>query len=121
MKLLFDQNLSSRLVKTLADIFPGSTHLRFEGLERASDKEVWNFASTRDLVIVTKDGDDFHPMSVRLGWPPKVIWLRAGNCSTRLVEEVLRDWLPEIRKFGRDKETAMLVIGQRPPSVTIAQ
>lgn len=119
MRLIFDQNLSPRLVKMLADVFPGSTHLRFEGLEKATDKQVWDFAINRLLVIVTKDGDDFHPMSVRFGWPPKVIWLRIGNCSTALVEEQLRGWADEIRKFGRDQETAMLVIGRPPPSAPV--
>ena len=32
MKLLFDENLSFRLVMALADIYPGSTHAREAGL-----------------------------------------------------------------------------------------
>jgi predicted nuclease of predicted toxin-antitoxin system len=32
MKLLFDQNLSPRLARLLADIFPDSTHVREVGL-----------------------------------------------------------------------------------------
>jgi len=67
------------------------------------------------LVIVTKDGDDYYPMSVRFGWPPKVIWFNVGNCSTTLIEEQLRGWATHIKKFGRNKEEAMLVIGRSPP------
>ena len=32
MKLLFDHNLSSRLVGRLAEVFPDATHVAFEGL-----------------------------------------------------------------------------------------
>ena len=32
MKLLLDQNLSHRLVAALADVFPGSVHVRDVGL-----------------------------------------------------------------------------------------
>ncbi|MBI3980262.1 MAG: DUF5615 family PIN-like protein [Chloroflexi bacterium] len=37
MKLLVDQNLSPHLVRRLADLFPGSSHVSLVGLERASD------------------------------------------------------------------------------------
>ncbi len=44
MKLLFDQNLSPRLVARLADCYPGSAHVSEVGLDRALDVEVWEFA-----------------------------------------------------------------------------
>ena len=37
MKLLFDQNLSPRLVAQLADVFADSLHVRQAGLDRAND------------------------------------------------------------------------------------
>ena len=37
MKLLFDQNLSPRLVNCLADIYPNSNHLYNLGLDTAED------------------------------------------------------------------------------------
>ena len=89
MKLLFDQNLSPRLINTLADVFPDSSHVSFHGLDRADDLSVWTFAQSQGFVIVTKDSD-FPEISVRLGFPPKVVWLRLGNCSTREVSAVLR-------------------------------
>ena len=44
MKLLFDQNLSYRLVKSFAAEFPGSAHVRHVGLEKALDGSVWDYA-----------------------------------------------------------------------------
>ena len=44
VKLLFDQNLSPRLVRRLADLHPGSTHVFSLGIDRASDDDVWERA-----------------------------------------------------------------------------
>ena len=55
MKFLFDQNLSPRLVQTLASLFPGSIHVRDIGLERSDDQIVWDYALTHGFAIVTKD------------------------------------------------------------------
>lgn len=81
MRLLFDQNLSPRLVDLLSDIYPGSTHVQAVALDRASDEEVWNHARQNRLIIVTKD-TDFHERSVLMGAPPKVVWVRRGNSVT---------------------------------------
>ncbi len=55
MKLLFDENLSHRLVSLLADLFPNSVHVRNIGLKAADDIRVWDFAKVDDLIIVSKD------------------------------------------------------------------
>ncbi|HYV12036.1 MAG TPA: DUF5615 family PIN-like protein [Pyrinomonadaceae bacterium] len=81
MKLLFDENLSPRLVVLLADLFPNSVHVRGVGLRAAEDSLVWNYAKDHDLVIVSKDAD-MHQRCFVFGAPPKVVWVRLGNCST---------------------------------------
>ncbi len=89
MKLLFDQNLSPRLVSRLAVEYPGSAHVSTVGLDRALDIDVWTFARDHGFAIVTKDAD-FSDLSVLLGFPPQVVWLRLGNCSTTDIEALLR-------------------------------
>lgn len=59
MRLLFDQNLSHRLVGQLADVFPNSLHVRDIGLAQSSDDVVWAYARANGLSIVSKDAD-FH-------------------------------------------------------------
>ena len=59
MRLLFDQNLSPRLVAMLADLHAGSTHVRNESLQMADDDVVWAYAIQQGFVIVSKDAD-FH-------------------------------------------------------------
>ena len=89
MKLLFDQNLSRRLPQRLADLFPGSVHVIGLGFDRASDIEIWDFAQKNDYCIVTQDVD-FSERSKLRGAPPKVVWLRCGNCKPDRVEAILR-------------------------------
>ena len=93
MKLLFDQNLSHRLVTMLAPEFAGSRHVRDWGMADAADPVVWAHATQEGFVIVSKDSD-FQQRAVLLGHPPKVVWIRLGNCSTHVVSELLRVRLP---------------------------
>ena len=78
MKLLFDENLSHTLVRLLADLFPGSIHVREIGLKAADDSVVWEYAKNNGLMIVSKDSD-MHQRSFVFGYPPKVVWVRLGN------------------------------------------
>lgn len=71
MKLLFDQNLSPRLVRILIDLYPTSSHVSFHALDHAVDREVWEFARQEDFLIVTK-GTDFNDLVMLRGYPPKV-------------------------------------------------
>ena len=95
MKLLFDQNLSRRLVVALQAEFPGSIHVSQAGLETSSDGDVWEHALNNGLVIVSKDSD-FHQRSFLFGAPPKIIWIRRGNCSTAEIESILREHREDI-------------------------
>jgi predicted nuclease of predicted toxin-antitoxin system len=101
MKLLFDQNLSPRLAARLFDVFPGSSHVFLLGLDHAEDVEVWNFARDHGFAVVTKDAD-FGEMSTLKGFPPKVVWLRIGNCTTSRVEELLRSNQEAIERLERE-------------------
>jgi predicted nuclease of predicted toxin-antitoxin system len=89
LKLLFDQNLSRKLVTRLADIYPTSSHVQFHDLEEKTDTEIWEFSRANDFCIVTQDVD-FAERSRLYGSPPKVVWLRCGNAPTRQVENLLR-------------------------------
>lgn len=98
MKLLFDQNLSRKLVSRLADIFPDSSHVQFHGLPEADDGEIWEFAKVQSFCIVTQDAD-FADRSRLYGVPPKVVWLRCGNVPTNQVETLLRTGAEAIQEL----------------------
>jgi predicted nuclease of predicted toxin-antitoxin system len=88
MKLLLDENLSRRMIPFLQTDYPGSTQIALLGMERSTDREVWEYARTNGFVLVTKDSD-FHELSVLLGAPPKVIWLKSGNQSKAVMVNAL--------------------------------
>ena len=109
MKLLFDENLSFRLASRLASAFPGSKHVRELGLTRSSDDDVWTFAATHGYCIVSKD-EDFQQRSFLRGHPPKVVWVRRGNCSTRQIERLLLDHSKDLIEFDAHKDASFLAL-----------
>ncbi len=80
MKLLLDENLSRRLVPFLLDAFPGSSQVVLLGMERATDREIWQYAKAHGFVIVTND-TDFEELSLLQGAPPHVVRLKGDNLS----------------------------------------
>jgi len=109
VKLLLDQNLSPKLVRRLADLYPDSNRVYQIGIDRAADKEMRDYARREGFVIVTKDSD-FSDLCILLGFPPKVIWIRRGNCSTADIEAILRDHNSDIEALGQDEIIGMLTL-----------
>jgi len=98
LKLLFDQNLSRKLVTRLADIFPNASHVQLQGLAEKTDTEIWDFAKLNDFCIVTQDAD-FTERSRLYSSPPKVVWLRCGNAPTNQVETLIRSGQEAIQEL----------------------
>jgi predicted nuclease of predicted toxin-antitoxin system len=109
MKLLFDQNLSWRLVQKLADIYPDCMHVRELSLTESEDVEIWEYAKANGFVIATKDSD-FQQRSLFFGHPPKIVYLRVGNCKVITIEELLRRHSASIHTFALDDRKAYLVL-----------
>jgi predicted nuclease of predicted toxin-antitoxin system len=98
MRLLFDQNISFRLVRKVQSIFPDAKQVRELGLENAKDKEIWQYAKKNNYVIVTFDVD-FVDLNVLYGHPPKIVWLRIGNIKTDFLVLKLEEKANEITSF----------------------
>lgn len=109
MKLLFDQNVSPRLVRRLADIYPDSLYVREVGLRDAGDSEIWEHAKPNGFTIVSKDWD-FQQRSLLYGHPPKFIWLRVGNCVVGVIETLLRKHSVAIHTFDLDGRRSHLML-----------
>jgi len=109
VRLLLDQNLSDRLLRVLEDPYPGSIHVRQVGLSAADDADLWTFASSEGLVIVSKDSD-FHQRSLVHGHPPKVVWIRLGNCTTDQIAKLLSRHTEDLEAFDDDPEASFLVL-----------
>lgn len=75
MRLLFDQNLSRRLVRQLAVEYPDSRHVTDVDLDTSTDVEIRAWAGEHDHVIVSKDSD-FRQLAFLHSPPPEAVWMR---------------------------------------------
>ncbi len=80
-----------------------------ENLDEASDIDVWNFAEAKGYTIVTKDSD-FNDLAIFKGTPPKIIWLKIGNCRVVDIEKILKKNEGIIKIFLDEKDSAILEI-----------
>ena len=101
MKLLFDQNISYRILKKLSDFFRGSSHVTALGLMNSSDLEIWEYAKNNQYTIVTQDSD-FNDIYLIKGFPPKVIWIKTGNMDTEQIAQLFIKHQPDIEEFFLD-------------------
>ena len=106
MKLLFDENLSPRLVSELSSLWPDSSHIEMLGMRGATDQIIWTHAREYDFTIVSKD-DDFRSLALVRGAPPKVVWLQIGNASTSRVAALLRANAVQVNAFSLDPFEAL--------------
>jgi predicted nuclease of predicted toxin-antitoxin system len=90
MKLLFDEHLPRSMVRRIADLWPNSSHVLSHDLGSTDDATIRGYAISHEFAIVTKDNDFYHLAIVVLGAPPKIVWLRIGNCSVDMIETLLR-------------------------------
>ncbi len=109
MKLLFDHNLSPRLVRLLTDLYPDSQHVFLLEMDQDDDRVIWDYALHNDYTIVTRDSD-YSDLSLVRGFPPKVIWIRRGNCSTSTIESILRSKVIDIQAFSQDLSLGILTL-----------
>lgn len=109
MKLLFDENLSRKLVGRLGELYPESAHVAEFGLLESPDRDIWEFAKARGFIIVSADSD-FYELATTIGPPPKVVWLRRWTHPTRDAERVLRREAIRITEFLADPELGVLVL-----------
>jgi predicted nuclease of predicted toxin-antitoxin system len=109
MKLLFDENLSDRVVPLILDLFPDSAHVKTLGFMHSDDDTIWKYAAAHGFAIVFKDSD-FHQRSLVYGPPPKFVYLRVGNCPTQKILDLLRANAAQIQAFQADPAASILIL-----------
>ena len=114
MKLLLDENLPRSLCANLDRDFPGTTHVGLVRLASSPDEAVWQYALDHGFTLVSKDSD-FNHLAFLRGAPPKVVWLRLGNCSVRELADRLGSSTAVIREFIDSPEAAVLLLSRNSP------
>lgn len=117
MKLLFDQNLSYKLIDQLKDHFPHSVHVTKLRLQTATDEEVWNYAKKHECIIVTQDSD-YNDRVLQFGPPPHVVWIRAGNVRTNHIKNLLTEHHQKIKEFAKQKEVGCYTLYDAAKQIT---
>ena len=107
MKLLFDENISWRIKKKLEKIFPTCLHVTDISEKLVSDNFIWKYAKDNNFIIATYD-EDFSNIQLLNGFPPKIIWLRCGNRTTKVLSEKLIKFKNEIINFYFDNEQGII-------------
>ena len=109
MKLLFDQNLSYRLVRRLSNLDLDVKHVNDVLPPGAPDKEIWEYAKANGFSIVTFDSD-FFDFAMLWGHPPKIVRFRTRNQTSAFIEQLFRLQLSSIMLFLNDDELACLEV-----------
>ncbi len=108
MTILLDANLSYRLVKKLANLFPDCLHVTKTGLPiPAEDIDIWRWARLNNRIIITND-DDYYHLANTYGFPPKVVLLRMGNQSSTSVVETRQKHFDDIQKLTDSDEYGLI-------------
>jgi len=72
-----------------------------------TDLNIWQFAKTNNYTILTFD-EDFCELQNLYSFPPKIIWLRTGNVSTKEIADLLLFMGDAISAFLSDETLGVL-------------
>jgi predicted nuclease of predicted toxin-antitoxin system len=107
MKLLFDESLSPRLVLLLRDLFPESESALKNGLARAGDRRIIDYAVAHDFVLVSTDAD-FERLARQIP-EARVVILRSCNYPTDIAAAVLRRNAIRIAEMPRYQDRLIIL------------
>jgi predicted nuclease of predicted toxin-antitoxin system len=109
VKLLFDANISRKIVPMIQDLFPASSQILLIGFSgETPDKAIWDYAQENNFTIVSADFD-FIRLSNRFGAPPKVVRLDRMDYSTRITADLIRRNAVAISEFGSSSRAILLL------------
>ena len=109
MNLLFDQNISPKILKKLPSEFSNCQQVRFVGLEDSSDFEIFQFAKNKGFAVVTFDSD-FIDLNTLHGTPPKIVYLNTGNLTTKNISKILTENFLKIHHYLNSESDDILEI-----------
>lgn len=92
MNFLVDNQLPPALAQFIrTDLGAQAVHVSEIKLDRASDRQIWQYASEHDLIVISKD-EDF--VTLYFGAPlARLLWVRTGNSRrTRILEVFANEW-----------------------------
>jgi predicted nuclease of predicted toxin-antitoxin system len=102
VKILVDNQLPLALARLLSVKGAECRHVLELNLGRATDGEIWRYASAHGMVLISKDDDFFH-LSGQKRAGVLLVWVRLGNCRN---PKSSRSSMPSGRASKRASMTA---------------
>jgi predicted nuclease of predicted toxin-antitoxin system len=109
VKFLIDAQLPPALVPFLEGAGHEAKHLIDIGLASSDATQIWDYAVSNAVMIVTKDEDFSARIQIYSSYPA-VVWLRIGNCSNRALLRWLAPLLPHILDCLKQGEKLVEII-----------
>jgi predicted nuclease of predicted toxin-antitoxin system len=99
VKFLVDHQLPPALAGFFREHGHESQCLGEIGMDSSSDLEIYEYGAAHGCVIVTKD-EDFLYLSRRFGSGAGLLWVRLGNCRTKVLLAAFdQQWSEIVRCF----------------------
>jgi predicted nuclease of predicted toxin-antitoxin system len=108
LKLLFDNNLSVRIIQAVDNFFPGSKHVADLQVNQFTDRQIFEFAGKNEFTVITKDKDFYHLVNT-LGPPPKIVWIAVGNCSNQQAIDTVVKRKQQIAEFIKSTRSLFVI------------
>jgi len=111
MKILLDANISWKLVNKLTPVFGECAHVDSIGIKvPAKDEQIWQYALDNGYIIVTKD-NDFLKLLESKGFPPKVVLIRTGNNSSKILSDLIIEAKSKIEDLENNEYGLLEIFG----------
>jgi predicted nuclease of predicted toxin-antitoxin system len=110
MKVLIDQNISHRILTFIQNDLYNFEHVRNVGLKDANDYEIFMYARNNNFDSILTLDEDFQFLLLTQNQPPKIIWIKVGNCPTKILAELINNNSSIISFFLTDENSDCLEI-----------
>lgn len=107
-RFLVDAQLPAALAWWMTERGHLSEHVFDVGLALASDSQIWEYASKKGMVILTKD-EDFSFLHAMNEKGPAIVWLRMPNTRRTALLKRFEEILPMVQLSLENGETLIEV------------
>ncbi|HEX5426392.1 MAG TPA: DUF5615 family PIN-like protein [Bryobacteraceae bacterium] len=109
MRILLDQNLSPKLIRKLAGLFPELESVYEHDLIGAPDTTLFQWARQMEFAALISADIDFVRLAERVGPPPKVIRIERCDFPSKVIEELIRREAIRIHDFLTSERSVLLL------------
>ena len=111
MRILLDANLFYRTLEKINEVYLGARYVsRIDLPHPSNDPEIWQWARDNGFAIIVSNDKDFKELVEKNGPPPKLIFLRLGNVSSKVVTKILLDKHDRIQAFLANPEKDVMEV-----------